>query len=147
MTLVKFKPSRNLDSFNTFVENFFSKTMNELFDTMVYGSTVPSVNISENGNAYILELAAPGLQKDKFNIDVNNNVLSIQYKSEEKTEEQNQRYFKREFNYSSFKRAFTVPKNANLEAITATYKDGILTIEVPKKEEHKNGNTIKVAIN
>jgi HSP20 family protein len=147
MTLVKLNPSLSHNSFNTFVENFFGKSMNELFDTMVQGSTVPSVNISDNGNAYILELAAPGLQKDQFNIDVNNNVLSIQYRSEEKTEEQNQRFFKQEFNYSAFKRAFTLPKNANLEAITASYKDGVLTIEVPKKEEHKNTNTIKVAIN
>ena len=146
MTLVKFNPTHP-DSFNSFVENIFGKTMNELFDLTANYGTIPSVNISDNGSVYKVELAAPGLNKENFGIEVNNNVLTIQYKQEEKAEEQNQRFYKREFNFTAFKRAFSLPKNANLEAITASYQNGVLAIEVPKKEEFKNGNSHKIEIN
>lgn len=148
MTLVKFNPAYS-NSFNALIENFFGRTMDELFDSMANQYTMPAVNIYEAGNAYKVEVAAPGLKKENFNIEVNNNVLTIQYKQmeENKTSDEQNRFYKREFRFANFRRSFTLPKNVNLEGIQASYTDGILTVEVPKKEEAKNTNAITVAVN
>jgi len=97
---------------------------------------VPPVNIKETDHAYEVELSAPGKKKDDFNIDVENELLTIsaEFKSENSTEE-NGKYTRKEFSYSSFRRSFTLPETIKEDDIKASYEDGILKITLPKKEE------------
>lgn len=101
------------------------------------GTSVPAVNISENEAAFYLEVAAPGKSRQDFNLELDNGVLTIS--SEEKNENEetgsNGRFTRREFSYSSFKRAFTLPESVDSEKISAKYKDGVLKIDLPKREE------------
>jgi HSP20 family protein len=95
----------------------------------------PAVNIVETMDDYRIEVAAPGLDKSDFKIDLENNVLTISAEKEDKQEEKNERFMRREFNYSSFSRSFTVPDTMNGEKISAQHKDGVLNVIIPKKEE------------
>ncbi|GLB49945.1 Hsp20/alpha crystallin family protein [Neptunitalea lumnitzerae] len=99
------------------------------------GNNTPAVNIKDNEKEFLLELAVPGRKREDFNLEVDEGVLTIssEVKSENEVKEHN--YTRREFNYSSFKRAFTLPETVNEDAIKANYEDGVLSIELPKKEE------------
>ena len=97
----------------------------------------PAVNIRENEEGFVLEMAAPGMQKSDFKINLDNNVLTLSSEKQEEKEESNERYSRREFNYSSFTRSFSLPKTINLDKIKADYKDGILSVSLPKREEAK----------
>ncbi|WP_109620182.1 Hsp20/alpha crystallin family protein [Sediminitomix flava] len=94
----------------------------------------PAVNIRENDTAFFLELAAPGLLKEDFDIQSENGVLSI---SVDKKQEEEVKYFKQEFEFNTFKRSFKLPNNVDLVKIQASYKDGILVVNLPKREELK----------
>ena len=96
--------------------------------------TLPKVNIIEDNNEYKIELAVPGFEKNDFNIEVDDDVLSI---SLEKEMNATTTYNKREFNFGSFKRAFNLPESAHSAKISANYTSGILNILIPKKEEAK----------
>ena len=106
---------------------------------------VPAVNIQENEKQFLLELAVPGMKKDDFKIDLENQVLTISSEIKEKTEETENNYTRREFVYNSFSRSFTLPKSIVAEKIKADYKDGILKISLPKNKETKLSREIKVA--
>lgn len=82
-------------------------------------------------------MAVPGLKKSDFNINLENNILSISAELKEDNEEQNDNYTRREFGYSSFKRTFTLPETVNDSKINAKYNEGILHVYLPKKEEAK----------
>lgn len=101
-------------------------------------TTLPSVNIKETENGFDVEVAAPGFEKEDFNIEVNKDILTIssEKKVESETTEKDN-YTRREYNYQSFKRSFTLPESADTEKIAANYKNGILAISIPKKEEEK----------
>ncbi|MDB5120011.1 MAG: Hsp20/alpha crystallin family protein [Sphingobacteriales bacterium] len=138
MTLVKF--GNNLskgNALNPLLSDVFESFFNDSFvsDRMV--SRVPAVNIGESDKEYHIELAAPGLEKNDFKINLEKNLLSINVeKRTENTESQEaKKYNKREFSYTSFVRTFTLPESASYEDIQAEYIDGILKINVPKKEE------------
>jgi HSP20 family protein len=96
---------------------------------------VPAVNILETENEFILEVAAPGLRKENFNLHVEQKRLSISAQADETKQEG--KYIRREFNYYSFKRVFALPDFVNIEAIQASYQDGILRISIAKREEVK----------
>ena len=138
MTLVKFNPNGNvkknglmpgLDVFDSiFNDTFFS-------DRMM--SRVPAVNISESKDHYHLELAAPGLKKEDFKLSLERNVLSISVEQRSQHGEQVRNYNKREFSYSSFVRSFTLPDAADENGIEAKYVDGVLCIDIAKREEAK----------
>lgn len=100
-------------------------------------ATLPAVNITENTEGYQLSLAAPGLKKEDFNIDVEGNTLTISSEKEEKKEEKDERMTRKEYSYASFVRSFNLPEDVKLEAIDATYENGVLRIALPKKEEAK----------
>lgn len=106
----------------------------------------PAVNIIENKGDYRIEVAAPGLDKSDFRINVENNILTISAEKEEKQEENNERFMRREFNYSSFSRSFTLPETMNADKISARHKDGILQVTIPKKEEDKDKPTRTIKI-
>lgn len=110
-----------------------------------FKASVPAVNIKENEKNYLLELAAPGLKKEDFNISYENEHLVIA--SERKSEEQEEKdqVTKREFHYESFQRSFYLTKEkANIDKINAQYKDGILLVTIPKKEIKKEVKQITV---
>ena len=94
--------------------------------------TVPAVNITENEKSYQLSIAAPGLKKEDFNVDVDGNMLTISAEKEENKEEKDEQYTRKEYNYSSFSRTFTLPNEIKQNAIEAEYKDGVLHLMLPK---------------
>jgi HSP20 family protein len=99
--------------------------------------SAPAANITEHEGEFQLELAVPGMNKEDFKIDVENNLLTISSEKEMQNEEKDKNYTRREFVYGSFSRSFTLPKSVNSDSIEATYKNGILQIVLPKKEEEK----------
>ena len=102
------------------------------------GASVPAVNVQENDDQYVIEVAAPGMKKDDFKVEVNNDVLTISAEKEEKDEKKDEGYTRREFCYSSFNRSFAIPKNeVDDSKIDAKYEDGILKIKLHKREEVK----------
>lgn len=103
-------------------------------------TSTPAVNVMENEDEYVIEVAAPGMKKDDFKVEVNNGVLSISAEMKEKDEQKDEEkgYTRREFCYSSFNRSFAIPKNEVDEGkIDASYKDGLLKIKLQKREEVK----------
>lgn len=99
--------------------------------------TVPAVNITEDKDGYKVTVAAPGLKKTDFKIDVEGNMLTISSEKEDHKEEKDRHYTRREYSYSSFSRSFTLPENVKQDKIEATYEDGVLKLSLPKKEEAK----------
>jgi len=136
MTLVKFNNNRNntlLPGFNDVFESIFNDTF--FTDRMV--TRVPAVNISETENNYHVELAVPGLKKEDFKLSLEQNVLTISVEQSNEQQDNQKNYSKREFSYSSFVRSFTLPESADDNHINATYTDGILSIDIAKREEAK----------
>jgi HSP20 family protein len=95
---------------------------------------IPSVNIMENDKDYLLEMAVPGMEKKDLKVEVGNNMLTISAEKEEKKEEKEDGFSRKEFSYNSFCRSFTLPENTDGDKVDAEYKDGILKIAIPKKE-------------
>lgn len=111
---------------------FFGKeALNEFF-APAYAGSVPAVNVVESKEGFRIEVAAPGLQKADFKLNLEKNQLTI---SAQKEEDSNEKYSRREFKYSSFQRTFTLPNSVDGEKIVAAYADGILKVELPKREE------------
>lgn len=115
----------------------FYKPLNDLFDGGGRFMNIPAVNISEQKDDYLVSLAAPGLKKDDFKIDVDGNMLTISSEKEDKKEEKDARYTRKEYSFSSFERSFTLPNEVNKDKIEARYEDGVLKLVLPKKEEAK----------
>ncbi len=135
MNLVKF--SNNHPSvFDRFFDNDMLDWNNRHFSDT--NTTLPSVNIKENTDEYIVEVAAPGFGKKDFNIEVENDTLIISSEKKINNEEkEDERVTKREFSYQSFTRSFALPVLVEREKIKAKYDNGILNILIPKKEEAK----------
>ena len=100
-------------------------------------SSMPAVNIREDEQNYSLELAVPGIDKKDLKIDMNEDVLTISSETKNESEESKDGYKRKEFSYSAFCRSFYIPENVNREKIEANYKDGVLTVSLPKQEEEK----------
>ena len=122
--------------FNRFFDGDWMDWRNSNFAEM--NSTLPAVNIQENENGFQIELAAPGMKKDDFKVNFDNGslIISSEIKDEKNTEDK--RFTRREFNYCSFQRTFSIPKNlVNHEKISAAYENGLLKITLPKAEAVK----------
>ncbi|MFO7922086.1 MAG: Hsp20/alpha crystallin family protein [Bacteroidales bacterium] len=118
------------------VDDFFGKDMlSNFFDDYQTGICVPAVNIIEGKEDFRIEVAAPGLDKKDFSIDVKNNVLFISSEKQQQDESKEEKIMRREFSYSSFSRSFSLPNTIDTEKISANHKDGVLNIIIPKKEE------------
>ena len=138
MTLVKFNSDKSnngslLPTFNDVFDSIFNDTF--FSDRMV--TRVPAANISETEDHFHVELAAPGLKKEDFKISLDRNVLSISVEQQTENSDAPKNYSKREYSYSSFVRSFTLPDSANSEQIDAAYTDGVLKIDIAKREEAK----------
>ena len=128
----------------TLVSDFWGEDLFPSFEKE--WSMNPAVNIVEGDHEFKVEVAAPGISKENFKIDVEKNVLEISAVKKEETEAQNKKYLRKEFNYSEFKRTFSLPSSVDTEKILATHKDGVLTVEIPKKDESKINPKRQIAI-
>ncbi|WP_183573351.1 Hsp20/alpha crystallin family protein [Mucilaginibacter sp. X5P1] len=137
MTLVKFNNGQKNYGVNPFFNDVFDTILNDTFlgDKLV--SRVPAVNIAETENEFQIELAAPGLKKEDFKINLDKNVLSVSTEKKAENVEEGKKFSKREYNYTSFVRSFTLPETVDHSKIDAEYADGILKLIVAKREEAK----------
>ena len=124
---------------NLFDDDFFPVLSNRT-------SSMPAVNIKEDDKNFFLELAVPGMDKKDLKIDISDDILTISSENKSEVEEEKDGYKRKEFSYSSFCRSFYIPENVNREKIGASYKDGILSVELPKQEEEKNKITKQIKI-
>jgi HSP20 family protein len=131
MTLIKWQHRNPLTDM---VTNLFDNDLGDFFGKRF---SDPAANIIENNDAFILDIAAPGMKKDDFKINLENNVLNISAEFEDQKRDDGKNYTRREFYYGSFNRAFTLPKTIDLEGIKADYTDGILQITLPKKTDER----------
>ncbi|QSE98189.1 Hsp20/alpha crystallin family protein [Fulvivirga lutea] len=132
MTLIR----RSNDLFPTFFDDFFGRDWFMSNDQNTT-NTMPAVNIAENADNYLVEMVAPGMNKKDFKIELDNQLLTISYEKEDSNENKDVNYSKREFYYQSFKRSFTLPQTVESDKIKAKYDNGLLMIQIPKKEEAK----------
>ena len=131
----------------------FLSTFDHLFDDMfnyqtnsqsaVSVGTIPRANIIKNNSGYTIELAAPGLSRDEFQIDYENNTLSISVSTED-SQNYKDSVAMREYSFSSFKRSWSLPENTNPQAITARYEAGILYVSVPVEGTKNSKRSISV---
>jgi len=129
MNLVRFNQYPSLtDLMENLERNFLGRVDENSGD-------IPAVNIKEESDKFILEMAAPGMNKDDFKVNLDNYQLTISAEQKKEKKEKEDSYTRREFVYSSFSRSFTLPKTIDIEKIKADYKNGILSLALPKKEE------------
>jgi HSP20 family protein len=129
---------RRRNTFPSLIDEFFGRDFFPgFFRDFDSHTTMPAVNIVEEKDDFMIEVAAPGLDKKDFKIDLDNNVLTISSEKENDHEEKNDRFMRREFSYTSFSRSFALPESVESEKIKATYKDGVLHLVIPKREEAK----------
>ncbi len=124
---------------NIFDDDFFPALSNRT-------SSMPAVNIREDEKNYILDLAVPGIDKKDLKIDINEDVLTISSETKNESEESKDGYRRKEFSFSAFCRSFYIPENVNREKIEANYKDGILSVSLPKQDREKTKITRKIEI-
>lgn len=132
MTQLKFinRPTAKLD-------NFFS----DFFPSSVWGdsqadfNSSPAANVHETPSAYVLEINAPGRNKDDFKVNLDKDLLTVSYEKKEENKTENEKTIRREFHYTSFKRSFSLDEKVDASNIQAKYDNGILKIELPKKPE------------
>ena len=136
--------ARNTEKMPSLFNDFF-RPWDEWFEGGLTSRVlnVPAVNITENKDEFMVSLAIPGMKKEDFNIDIEGNMLTISSEKEESKEEKDEKYTRKEFNYSSFSRSFSLPDEVNMEKIDDRYVDGVLKLSLPKKEEAKKIATSK----
>lgn len=140
MTLIRRNQNWLPGFFNDFMDNNWIERVN---------STLPAVNVMETENEYKVELAAPGLTKDDFNVHVdedNNLVVNVEKKTEDSEKAKDGRYLRREFSYSKFQRTLVLPDDVDKDNISAKVENGVLNIDLPKikKEEATVRKSIEV---
>ncbi len=133
MSLIKYDPFAPVRSLTNMVDEFFNRGIGELIG-YDHAFSVPSVNVVEKPDSFMLEVAAPGLEKGDFKVSVENGCLNISAHKEKKEEVKEGRYTRREFNYTSFQRSFNLPEGVKPEEVQAAYENGILKVTLPKKE-------------
>ncbi len=131
MALVKWNDRLAMPAMSSLFNSFFDDDRNWSLTPSVLQS--PSVNVAETEDAYTLEVAAPGKAKDDFEISISNGLLSIRSETEETNEEKEKNYTRQEYSFNSFERSFSLPENANVEDVQASYQDGVLSVVIPKK--------------
>jgi len=131
----------------SFFDDFMTR---DLFDWSNWhngnNTTVPRVNIVETNDDFRVEMAAPGMKKDDFHVELDNDVLTISSEVQHEQNNEEKNYTRREFSYQSFRRSFHLPNTVEADKIEATYKDGLLSLVIPKKEEAKKKPVKQIAI-
>ena len=134
MTHVKF----NNHPVRKTIDNVFDELFNNIPTRWNEGSNTAPVNIHEAADGYHLEVSAPGLNKEDFNVSVDKGLLTISYDKKEENKTEEHKTVRREFSHRSFKRSFTVADQVNVDAIQAKYENGILKLFLPKKDQVKD---------
>lgn len=120
-------------------DSWLPDVFNDLFLSAPKASaTAPAINVKETEKEYVVELAAPGMRKEDFNVHINNDgdlTIKMESKSEKKDEDKKAHYLRREFAYSKFEQTLLLPDDVDKEKISATVNDGVLTVELPKQEK------------
>lgn len=141
MTLVKFRNGRSLSEFPSIERNFgFPSFIADTFDRLWSDenmSWMPAVNVTERAEDFKIDLAVPGMDKKDFQVEVEKGILMVSGERKEESSDEDSKISRREFHYGAFKRNFTLPETADPEKVNASYKDGILTLLIAKKEESK----------
>ena len=123
--------------------NWIPTVFNDLFNSDFMpraNATAPAINVKESDKAYTVELAAPGMKKEDFNVHINdegNLIVKMEQKQEKKEEDKNTRYLRREFSYSKFEQTLILPDDVVRDQISAKVEHGVLTVELPKQVEEK----------
>ncbi len=128
---------------NIFYEPFFNVDFNGNKSWM---AEVPPVNVVDKGGEFDVEIAAPGMKKEDFHVTCENGYLTIKAEKEEKKEEKDKNYTRREYNYNSFERSFSLPESVKSDQVKAKYENGVLKISIPKREEAKSKPRIEVKV-
>jgi len=115
------------------MDDFFNKGIGSVFNDDT-SALRPDVNVKESDDAFIMEVAAPGLDKSDFNIQVEDGNLTLSAERKTENEESTEKYLRREFQYTSFSRSFHLPDNVKIEDIEAKYINGVLNVSVPKAQ-------------
>jgi HSP20 family protein len=132
--------------------NWIPAVFNDFFDTDFMpraNCTAPAINVKETDKAYVVELAAPGMKKEDFDVHVNdegNLIIKMERKNENKEEDKSARYLRREFSYSKFEQTLLLPDDVKREDIKAHVENGVLTVELPKQVEEKVKLSRKIEI-
>jgi len=138
MTLVKFNNGHRTQAVNAHFNDVFNSVLNDsFFGKAAPAHKSPAVNIAETKGAFEIEIAAPGLKKEDFKISLDKNTLSVAVEVKKQDDADLKKYNKKEFNFTSFSRSFTLPQSVDQSQIGAEYTDGILTLTLAKKEEAK----------
>jgi HSP20 family protein len=146
MTLVK-RDVGYVPALTNLFDDFFTRDLFNWPSNSSTGTTIPKVNIYETDSEFHVEMAAPGMTRDDFKVELDNNMLTIaSQKSYENVEDDKKNFQRREFSYQSFERSFNLPDSAEADKINTKYNDGILSLVIPKKEEAKRKpvKTIKI---
>ena len=132
--------------------NWIPAVFNDLFNTDFMpkmSATAPAINVKESATGYTVELAAPGMKKEDFNVHINdegNLIIKMEQKQENKEEDKNTRYLRREFSYTKFEQTLSLPDDVDKNKISAKVEHGVLTVELPKEVETKAKVARQIAI-
>ncbi|MCG8473914.1 MAG: Hsp20/alpha crystallin family protein [Cytophagales bacterium] len=141
MAIIKRDPGASL--FQSMFDDFFNRDLTHFREPLM---TIPKVNIEEKDDRFEIEMAAPGMKKDDFKIELHHQVLSISSEKKSETEKNKKGFSRKEYSYSSFQRSFQLPPTAEDEKIEAKYEDGILKILIPKTESGKKKEAKKIDV-
>lgn len=145
MSLIQWKKRNGMfPSINSIFDDFFADE--PFLNSWKNDSILPSVNVKNEEDCFCLEVAAPGLKKDDFNVEVDKGVLTISTETEKDEQEETDNYTRKEFSYSSFSRSFWLPEEVKEDEIEASYEDGILNVKVPKEATITKKEVKKIAI-
>ncbi len=124
---------------NNWIPSIFNDFFADPWVPSKIAGTAPAINVSEDDKEYKVEVAAPGMTKDDFKINVANDelVIAMEKKGDSKDEDKDKKYLRREFSYSKFEQHLTLPDNVERENISAGMNDGVLTIDIPKMTEEE----------
>lgn len=149
MTLIQLKNNKNSERFPRvplFLGDFFNDFMSEELTSKNIFKSVPLANIIESNDKFTINLAVPGMEKSDFKIQVENWTLTISSEKKNEINEDQLRFTRKEFSYTSFVRSFTLPEHVLQNSITAEYINGVLTLNIPKKEEAKENSAYDIQV-
>lgn len=145
MSLIKWNRPSALSGQRNWIENFFTGT-EDFFKDFEWGNNTPAVNVLDEEKQFTIEVAAPGMKKEDFKVDLSNGVLTICAKSEQQKEDKKDNFVRREFSYQNFQRSFWLPDNVDAAGIKAAYDQGMLKLSLPKMANGKEAASKSIEI-
>ncbi|HEV7376031.1 MAG TPA: Hsp20/alpha crystallin family protein [Pyrinomonadaceae bacterium] len=139
MSIVRYDPFRDLRSLQDEVNRLFSTNLSRTFDDegMARGAWNPSVDIYENKDQIVLEAELPGMKREDFDLSIENNVITLRGERRFEKQDEGDNFHRVERSYGSFARSFTLPQTVQTDEVTAEYRNGVLRVKMPKREEVK----------